>query len=110
MIFDSHTAMAINGKRVGDGVVALSVDAQCRFHQRWLTKVGVGQEPPPLVVGNVVFAPGGDGGGFTALDARTGKHLWSLKTAWGTIAPPIAAEHRIFTGDLGGFVRAFAPR
>jgi outer membrane protein assembly factor BamB len=61
------------------------------------------------VVGDVVFAPGGDKGGFTALDARSGKTLWHLATAWGTISPAIAAGNRIYAGDLGGFLRAFGP-
>jgi outer membrane protein assembly factor BamB len=110
MVFDSHAVVRHNGKKVGDGVVAYSIDSRCRFHRRWLTSVGNGQEPAPLVAGAIVFAPGGDRGGFTAIDARTGKYLWRLRTASGTISPPIAAGGRIFAGDLGGTVRAFAPR
>ncbi len=110
MVFDSHAVVWHNGKKVGDGVVAYSIDSRCRFHRRWLTSVGNGEEPPPLVAGGVVFAPGGGRGGFTAIDARTGKYLWRLRTVWGTISPPIAAGGRIFAGDLGGTVRAFAPR
>jgi outer membrane protein assembly factor BamB len=62
------------------------------------------------VAGDVIFAPGGDRGGFTALDARTGRYLWRLSTIAATISPPIAAEGRIFAGDYGGTLRAFAPR
>jgi outer membrane protein assembly factor BamB len=108
MLFDSHAYATRGGKKIGDGVQAFSVDAHCKVKRRWLTVVGEGQEPPPLVVGDVVFAPGGDKGGYTALDARTGKPLWRFTTAWGTISPAIAAGSRIFAGDLGGTIRAFA--
>lgn len=109
-IFESHVLLKRSGKKIGDGIAAYTVDAHCRFHRKWLTSVGVGEEPPPLVAGGVVFAPGGDRGGFTALDARTGKSLWRLKTINATISPPIAAGGFIFAGDYGGTLRAFAPR
>jgi outer membrane protein assembly factor BamB len=69
--------------------------------------VGVGSEPPPLVVGDVVLAAGGDGGGYTALAARTGRVLWRFKTAAATLAPVIAASGRVFAADYGGVARAF---
>jgi outer membrane protein assembly factor BamB len=108
MIFESHAFVTRGGKKIGDGIRAFSVNAHCGITRRWLTVVGEGQEPPPLVVGDVVFAPGGDKGGYTALNARTGKPLWRFATAWGTISPAIAAGSRIFAGDLGGTMRAFA--
>jgi outer membrane protein assembly factor BamB len=64
--------------------------------------------PPPLVVGDVVFAPGGETGGYMALDARTGVPLWRLATAAATLSPAIAAGSRIFAGDFGGALRAFS--
>jgi outer membrane protein assembly factor BamB len=109
MLFVSHAFKNVGGKKAGDGIQAFAVTGRCGIARRWLTVVGEGQEPPPLVVGDVVFAPGGDKGGFTALDARSGKTLWHLATAWGTISPAIAAGNRIYAGDLGGFLRAFGP-
>jgi len=108
MIFVSHAFVTRGGKKIGDGIQAFSLNVHCGIQRRWLTSVGEGQEPPPLVVGDVVFAPGGDRGGFTALNARTGKPLWRFATAWGTISPAIAGGSRIFAGDLGGTIRAFA--
>jgi outer membrane protein assembly factor BamB len=110
MVYESHVFKTRGGKKIGDGIQAFSVDTGCRFHRRWLTSVGEGQMPPPLVVGDVVFAAGGETGAYTALDARTGKRLWHFATASATLAPAIAAESRIFAGDFGGTLRAFAPR
>jgi outer membrane protein assembly factor BamB len=109
-IFEAHSTVQHNGTKVGDGIGAYTIDSKCRFRRIWVTSVGAGQEPAPLVAGNIVFAPGGDRGGFTALDARTGKYLWRLKTVQATISPPMAAGGRIFAGDYGGTLRAFAPR
>jgi hypothetical protein len=109
-IFEAHSTVLDNGAKVGDGIGAYTIDSRCRFSRQWVTTVGVGEEPPPLVAGNVVFAPGGDGGGFTALDARNGKYLWRLATVDATISPPIAVGGLIVAGDYGGTLRAFAPR
>jgi outer membrane protein assembly factor BamB len=109
LLFESHATVTRKKKKVGDGIAAYSIDSRCRFHRRWLTSIGVGEEPPPLVLGDVVFGAGGDRGGFVALAARTGKFLWRLKTPRATISPPIAAGGRIFAGDFGGTLRAFAP-
>jgi len=107
MIFESHVNISRKGRKIGNGVAAFSVDSRCRFHLRWRTSIGLGNEPPPLIVGDVVFAAGGDRGGYTALDARTGKVLWRLPTRNSTLAPVIAAGERIFAGDYGGVLRTF---
>jgi PQQ-like domain len=109
MIFESHVFDTRGGKKIGDGIVGYYIDRHCRLQRRWLTSVGNGQEPPPLVASDVIFAPGGDAGGYTALAARTGRPLWRFPTAWGTISPAIAGGRWIFAGDLGGYLRAFAP-
>ena len=108
MIFDSHDAVYRGTRKLGDGVAAFYVDARCRFHFRWERSVGFGNEPPPLIIGGVVFAPGGDEGGYTALAARTGRMLWRFPTTAGTYAPAIAAGGRIFGGELDGTMHAFA--
>jgi outer membrane protein assembly factor BamB len=108
MFFDAHAVVRDGSTKLGDGVAAFSVGSGCTIRPRWLTKVGVGNEPPPIVVGNVVVAAGGDAGGYTALDARTGDRLWELSTdGVPTFSPPIAVDDTIFAGDLGGRVRAF---
>jgi hypothetical protein len=107
-IFDSHAVVIRDGKRVGDGIAALSVGPRCGFHRRWLTSVGEGEEPPPLVAGDVVLAAGGTAGGLTALDARTGKYLWRVKPdSANALSPVIAAGTLIVDGDSDDIVRAF---
>jgi PQQ-like domain len=109
-LFESHATVDRDGEKIGDGIAAYAVDSHCRIRRKWLTSVGSGEEPPPIVVGGVVFAPGGDRGGFTALDARSGKYLWRLATDDATISPPMAAGGLIVAGDYGGTLRAFASR
>jgi outer membrane protein assembly factor BamB len=108
MIFEGHAAILQKGRNVGDGVAAFSVDSKCRIRFRWRKRVGVGQQPPVIVIGDVVFAPGGDAGGFVALAARTGRVLWRFPTHGSTYSPPIAAGGRIFGGDLDGVLHVFA--
>ena len=108
MIFDSHASHYRNGRRIGDGIRAFSIDARCRLHFRWLRSVALGNEPPPLVLDDVLFASGGAAGGYTALAARTGKVLWRFPTRASAYAPVIAAGGRIFAADFGGTMRAFA--
>lgn len=95
---------------VGNGVAAFSVDKRCRFHLQWRTQVGSGPAPPPIVVGDVVIAAGGFGGGYAAIAARTGKALWRFKTDGAALAPVIAAKGRIYAADFGGTLRVFAPK
>jgi outer membrane protein assembly factor BamB len=110
MIFEGHVAIFQKKVRIGDGVAAFAVDSKCRLRFRWKKRVGVGQQPPVIVIGDVVFAPGGDSGGFVALAARTGRVLWRFPTHGSTYSPPIAAGGRIFSGDLDGVLHAFALR
>jgi outer membrane protein assembly factor BamB len=107
MICESHVFDTRGGKKIGDGIEAFSVNRHCGIARRWLTSVGQGQMPPPLVLGDVVFAAGGETGGYMALDGRTGRPLWRFATASATLSPAIAAGTRIFAGDFGGTLRAF---
>jgi hypothetical protein len=106
-IFDSHAVVMRNGKKVGDGIIAFSIGPHCGLHRLWATNIGTGEEPPPLIAGDVVITGGGEAGGFAALDARTGKYLWRMKTDSGTLAPVIAAGSLIVAGDTAGVLRAF---
>ena len=108
MLFEGHVAIVDRaGRQVGDGVGAFSIDTKCRFHYLWKRRVGFGNEPPPLIIGDVVFAPGGDAGGYTVLAARTGRVLWRFPTTAYTWAPAIAAGGWIFAGEMDGTVHAF---
>ena len=108
MIFASHVFDRRGGKKIGDGIQGFTINRHCGIARRWLSSVGEGQMPPPLVLGEVVFAAGGETGGYTVLDGRTGKALWRFPTAAATLAPSIAAGTRIFAGDFGGTLRAFS--
>jgi outer membrane protein assembly factor BamB len=110
MIFVAGQNLPWHPPFVGDGVAAFWIDPACQFQLGWRTKVGSGPTAPPIVVGNVVFASGGYGGGYAALGARTGRPLWRFPTRSATLAPVIAAKGRIYAGDFGGTLRVFAPR
>jgi len=70
--------------------------------------VGSGNQPPPIVVGDVVVAAGGDPGDYVALDARSGEVVWRYSTDGApTMAPLIAVADGIFAGDTRGVVRRF---
>jgi outer membrane protein assembly factor BamB len=107
MLFESHVSIERDGRKLGDGVAAFSIDPRCRFHRVWKRKIGFGNQPPPVVIGDVVFAAGGDAGGYVALAALTGRVLWRFPTHGSTYSPPIAAGGRIFAAELGGTLHSF---
>ncbi len=109
LLFDGGTAVVRNSTNYGDGVTAFSVDADCTFANAWSTVTGVGTQPPPLVLGDIVFADGGYSGGYKALSALTGDVLWSFPTTAGTFAGPAASGNLVLTADFAGVVRAFGP-
>jgi len=106
MLYDASANVVEDGVSKGDGVVALSFDTSCAVHETWQTVTGSGTQPPPIVLGDVLFAAGGSGA-WSALDARTGAVLWHFGTALPTLAPPIAADGHIFAGTYGGELDAF---
>ncbi|HEY8793222.1 MAG TPA: PQQ-binding-like beta-propeller repeat protein [Gaiellaceae bacterium] len=107
MLFDSHAEVGGESK-VGDGIAAFEVGKACKIHRSWLTSIGLGNEPPPIVIGDTVVAAAGDTGGYVALDGRTGKLAWSFSTgSAATWSPPIAVGDEIFAGDMSGNARAF---
>lgn len=109
LLLDAGTQVAPNGVAIGDGITAFSVDAACEFHDVWQTATGSGTQPPPVIVGDVVFAAGGAGTFFTALALANGNGLWRFDTGTATQTPPIATGDAVYTADGDGVVRAFAP-
>jgi len=109
LLFDGATAVRTNGTDEGDGVTAFSIGPGCSFERKWATVTGLGTQPPPLVLGDVLFADGGYAGGYKAIDAATGQVLYSFATTAQTFAGPSAAGNLVLTGDFSGVVRAFGP-
>ena len=108
VLYDASTNVVDGDESAGDGVSAIAFSNACNVLVRWQAVTGVGTQPPPLVLGEVVFAAGGSSG-WTALDARTGDVLWQHASDSPTLAPPIAADGRVYAGDFGGTLHAFAP-
>jgi outer membrane protein assembly factor BamB len=104
-LFDASTNVVAGADSLGDGVAAIAFTTSCRPVLRWQTVTGTGTQPPPIVLGEAVFAAGGSGG-WDLLSATTGDVLWHRSTSAQTLAPPIAAAGRIFAGD-GGTLHAF---
>jgi PQQ-like domain len=109
LLFDGATAVRENGTNIGDGVSAYTIGPNCTFKRTWATVTGIGTQPPPLVLGDVLFADGGYSGGFKALDAVTGAALFSFATKGATFAGPTAAGNLVLTADFDGVVRVFGP-
>jgi outer membrane protein assembly factor BamB len=92
-----------NQPRTGEGIIAVKVGAGCKFSVAWSAPTGDGPQSPPIVVGNVVFASGGNHD-VVALDALTGKELWRATTTGVTFAPPSEAAGTLFTVDGSNLV------
>jgi outer membrane protein assembly factor BamB len=105
-LYDASTNVVSDGESLGDGVTALTFNASCHLRASWQTAVGDGTQPPPIVLGDVLFAAGGSGG-WSVINAATGDVLWHADTASLTLAPPIAADGRIFAGGYDGVLTAF---
>jgi outer membrane protein assembly factor BamB len=89
------------------GIVAFQAGPECSLHPVWKTVAGAGNQPAPLVVGDVVFIPGGRLGGFHALSAVNGHALWKATTDAQTISPMIEAAGIVLGGDRDGNLYAF---
>jgi outer membrane protein assembly factor BamB len=96
--------------RTFDAVVGFAVGPGCALPERptW-TAPGVGRGPktPPLVVGDVVFVPGGFDHNAFALDARTGKTLWTVGLPGAVLAPIAFADDSVLVADATGNVYSF---
>lgn len=108
MLYAAQAALTAPNADHPKGVVALRVRPGCRFARAWSSITGFGNQPPPIVVGDVVLADGGDGGDVFALDARTGWRLRRLSTGSVPVRAPLAyAAGMLVAGDADGTVYAF---
>jgi outer membrane protein assembly factor BamB len=107
MIYSAQSVLYSDGRRLGNGVRAFHVDPGCGFRPIWSKALGDGNQAKPLVVGNVLFATGGDPGGFFALAAANGVSLWSYPTSGSTVAAMITVAGMLLGADTEGTVYAF---
>jgi len=109
MVYVAQSVIREDGRRLGNGVTAWHVDPGCGFRPIWQRALGDGNQPTPLVVGNVLFATGGRPGGFFALKAADGSLLWSYPTEGRTVAVMMSVVGKVFGADTAGIVYAFEP-
>ena len=100
--------MPKTGAKTGNGVVAIKAGyLGCHFEEIWRTAIGDGNQAPPLVVGNVVFAGGGTEGLY-ALDGRTGAVLWTQPTDGASTYSPLIEARRTLFAPVGDGIRAYS--
>jgi outer membrane protein assembly factor BamB len=76
-------------------VTAYAVDRNCAFKRIWTTGTGKGVQPPPIVVGTLVFTSAGTGGIY-ALDGQTGRVAWHQATDTSASAPLSAGGRQVY--------------
>jgi len=107
-LFDAEARVPKTDPKVGNGVAAIKVSyTGCRFFEIWRTAIGDGNQAPPLVVGNVVFAGGGTEGLY-ALDGRTGAVLWTQPTDGASTYSPLIEARRTLFAPVGDGIRAYS--
>jgi outer membrane protein assembly factor BamB len=104
MLFDAEA----KGPAGDAGVVGIRISSDCKPHTVWRTSTGVGPQPPPIVVNDVVVAAGGSSG-ITVLQASDGLPLWHATTASPALAPPIEVAGTIYASG-GERLLALSPR
>ena len=106
-LFDAQARTPANGVKAGDGIVAIKASyAGCRLSEIWRTSIGAGNQAPPLLVGDVVFAGGGSEGLY-ALDGRTGAVLWTASTGGSPTFSPLIEARRTLVAPAGSTIRAY---
>jgi putative pyrroloquinoline-quinone binding quinoprotein len=107
-LFATEARVPKAGPKDGDGIVAVKASyLGCHFEEIWQTRIGAGNQAPPLLVGDVVFAGGGSEGLY-ALDGRTGRVLWTGSTDGARTFSPLIAARRTIFAPVGGEIRAYS--
>jgi hypothetical protein len=108
--FDAQSVLFGPNGRLGNGVKAFAVDPGCKFRLLWAALTGDGNQATPTVVADVVFATGGQTGGFFALSAANGRRLWTYPTIGQTAATVITVGGMVVGADTEGWVYGFKPQ
>lgn len=107
-VTNSSDSLTTNARH---GILALSVDANCRLRPAWQTPIGpnFATVSPPTVAGGVVYYGDGPGNELLAFDATTGALLWSSGTTIGgaIYAAPTVVNGRLLAGAWDGKVHVF---
>lgn len=106
-IYEAQVHLERGGQTLGDGVEAFRFTTGCKLRPVWSAALGRGNQPTPLVAGELVVAGGGSTGGWFVRSASSGRALWSAATGAATIAAPISVGGAIVGGDTGGSLYAF---
>ena len=100
------------------GLVALKVGADCDLSVKWQTVLGPPRKPgqehasiPPTVANGVVYAVRSADSAVYALDAATGRQLWSSGTriTGGIYGAVTVANGQLLVPAVNGTLYAFAP-
>ena len=109
MLYDAQVVTKDGGAKNGYGVAAIGIGSDCKPHELWRVHTGDGNQPPPLVIGDVVFVPAG-AGGVVALDGRTGRILWHYGGGSNVASAPLVEVDGTLFAALGATLAALAPR
>jgi outer membrane protein assembly factor BamB len=96
--------------RTFDAVVAFALGPGCTLPETptWVApSIGRGPKSPPLVVGDLLFVPGGFDRDVFALDARSGATIWSATLPGAALSPISFADGLVLVGDSTGVLHAF---
>src|SRR5947209_18758357 len=94
----------------GAGMLAFQVTGNCRLALRWQAAGPGGATSSPTIADGVVFYGTGGSGRVIALDARSGKRLWTsrrMRQVWG---PPTVVNGAVYVTSFDGRLRAFTVR
>jgi outer membrane protein assembly factor BamB len=107
-LFATEARVPRTDAKDGDGVVAIKASyLGCHFEEIWRISIGAGNQAPPLLVGDVVFAGGGREGLY-ALDGRTGAVLWTASTDGARTFSPLIEARRTLFAPVGSGIRAYS--
>jgi hypothetical protein len=92
------------------GILAFRVTRRCRLSLAWQTSEPAHLTSSPTLANGLLFYDTGYGGKVWALNARTGKRLWSRKLGAFAFNAPSVANGAVYTGAWDRHLHAFALR